>query len=108
VFVVAGLGVGALVAALIIAAAVSDFRVASAAYRHLDRLTPQVPAPWWYVGGRVKLTLLAGVVGCTIGIALLLADRLGESGRVAGAAVLAIGTLLLTAGELTRHRLISR
>ena len=104
-FVVVALGIVALLATMILLAVVSDYRVASAAYRDLDRIGTRAPRPWWYVGGRVKLTLLAGVVGCTAGIALLLADRLGESLRVAGAAILVLGTLLLVAGELTRHRL---
>lgn len=104
-FVLVALGIAGVVAALIVVAAVSDYRATATAYRQLARHGSGDRTPWWYVGGRVKFTLLAGALGCVTGTALLVADGPGIQRLLAGAGVLTLGTLLLIAGELTGHQL---
>lgn len=96
----------ALVAVLIVVAAVQDYRAGARAYRDLAAARPAADGRSRAIGGQVKLTLLIGLAGCTAGVGLTVAADPGPA-RIAGLLLLAVGTALLVAGEVTRHRLVT-
>jgi hypothetical protein len=90
---------------LIVTAAVQDYRAGTRAYRDLAAALPLAAGRSRATGGRVKLTLLIGLAGCTAGPGLTVASGPGPA-RIAGLLLLATGAALLVAGEVTRHRLV--
>jgi hypothetical protein len=91
---------------IVCAPAVTEYQEASAKWRCAASKVKDAPSSWWYVGGRVKSTLLVGFSIFTVGLAALLILGFSDIRGDIGAALLVLGAVLLGAAELTRHRLI--